>query len=262
MRRRVSEEMVRIVWGFLQLSPRFPYWEGGVAGLARAAYLSRREVHCCLEVLQARGLIVFKNERRGRGARALIRVRISRDGRTKVDRRLVGPSPAPPPIRGGGCGSKDDQRLSPNTHPQAFGWWARAMKSFRLDLRHPLLTRLVGRWIFYEGLPREAARAIWESLMRSRRWLFSLCFRSAKEAWRFFVWLLRWIVQRWLQTGRIFSAQEVYAYAHSLSLRPERWERLLGEGPLPWCRRKRRKRRKAFCDSLSNVTNTVVTKSF
>ena len=238
--RSVSEEMVQIVWELLQLSPKFPYWPSGVAGVARVLRISRREAHCCLEVLAARGLLVFKSDRRGRGARALIRVRTSKDGRPKVDRRLVGPPPAPPSIGEEVEISQDGRRhLNPRTHPQAYGWWAKAMRAFRVEVRHKLLVSLIGQWIFYEGLPREAARAIWEAVMRSRKWLFSLTFKSLKQAWKFFVWLLRWILRRWMQTGRVCSARAAYEYARDLACRPERWERLLGEGPLPWCRRKR-----------------------
>jgi hypothetical protein len=87
------------------------------------------------------------------------------------------------------------------------------MKWFRTQLRHRLITGLVGHWIFHRDLTKEWARAIMWSLHQSKLWLFSLEFASPRQAWGFFVWLLRWCVQRWLMTGRHHAAEEVWHYA-------------------------------------------------
>ncbi len=247
------EEIVRAMWGVLQASPRYPYWPDGVVGLARVLKVSRRSVLRGLHALAVRGLIVFKNDRRGRGAKALIRVRtskkrpqihgfLSKDSGEKVDESLVCLPQTPSSGREGEISKDGRRRLNPKRYPQAYGWWGKAERWLRKDLGHALLARLVGRWIFWEGVPKAVVKVVLDSLHQGRRWLFRLTFKSARQAWRFFVWLLRWVVQRWAQTGRIWPADEVYAYARDLSVRPEKWERLLGEGPLAWARIDGRKR--------------------
>jgi len=90
MMRKVSEQIVEGVLGVLQVHARrahSSYWEGGVSELAKATALSRREVRAALLVLQARGEIVYKSDRRGRGHCALIRLRKRAGGQNGLSPR-------------------------------------------------------------------------------------------------------------------------------------------------------------------------------
>lgn len=178
-------------------SESFPYFSGGVGALAKQLGASRLTVRRRLKELRCLGLLIFKDSRRGRGKHALIRIKLRKDENG---------NPLIPPI---GNISKEKVKLD----PLAYTWKGRCMKVFRLYIRHPILVKVIGWMVFYGGLTREEALILYESYLASVRWLFSLKFHSVGQAYGFFRWLSRWILKRWWETYRKFSAQEVWEYA-------------------------------------------------
>jgi len=99
--------------------------------------------------------------------------------------------------------------------PRAYEWRGKLLRWLRTEVRHPVVTRIIGHWVFHKKLPKEWARALYEALaLPSSRWfLFERTFTSLRQCYGFFVWLLKWALQRWLGTGRVWSLEEVWEYA-------------------------------------------------
>lgn len=212
---RVSDPVLAVVLTVLLGSPHFPYWKGGLGALAaECGALSRRQIRRALILLAGEGVIIYKSDKRGRGVGVFIRVRPKR-----VDKRLVGTPPTPPSIRE--CkdlktsGQVNNPRRLLGRPPEAYTWKGKLMRWLRTEVRHPIVTRLIGHWVFHRDLPKEWARALYYMLERpeNKRFLFEQEFRDPRQAWGWFVWLFRWAIQRWLMTGRTQDLEDVWRYA-------------------------------------------------